>query len=281
MSAGKQGDDRLACFVCNMNLSGLTITRVILWLMAIAIVSFVIGFGILAISGELPSGSGNKASPFRHPAMLVPNTTTIMLDGASTGSVRITMGAGELSVHGGAPDTALMEATVFSKSAEWQPELEESVNGSQKSVFMTEKGHKGKEWFAVHSPNTWEILLNDRLPLNLEVNVGAGDSRLDLGSLNLASLIVNNGAGDTEIDLGRYRGGRFNAEIHNGVGDLTVRLPKSSNSRIAVHSGVGDVTSTGFEQRDEYYITPGYNPSLPVNDILLKQGVGSIILEAV
>jgi hypothetical protein len=281
MSTGKQGDDRLACFVCNLNLSGLTVTRVILWLMAIAIVSFVIGFGLLAVSGELPSGSGNKASPFRHTAMIAPNTTTVMLDDASSGSVRITMGAGELSLRGGAPDAALMEATVFSKAAEWQPDLEQSVNGSRKSIIMTEKGHKGKEWFAVHSPNNWEILLSDRVPLDLDVNVGAGDSRLDLGSLRLSHLIVNNGAGDTEIDLGRYTGGQFNAEIHNGVGDLTVRLPKNSNTRVVVHSGVGDVTSTGFEQRDEYYITPGYNPSLPVNEVLLKQGVGSIILEAV
>ena len=39
---------------------------------------------------------------------------------------------------------------------------------------MTDKGHKGKELFAVHSPNSWEILLNDQVPLNLEVACRGG-----------------------------------------------------------------------------------------------------------
>ena len=54
------GDDKFACFVCNLNLAGLTGTKIILWLVAITIVSFVIGFGILAVSGDLPASSENQ-----------------------------------------------------------------------------------------------------------------------------------------------------------------------------------------------------------------------------
>jgi hypothetical protein len=281
MKSKEPGDDKFACFVCSLNLDGLTGTRIILWLIAITIVSFVIGFGILALTGDLQTSPDNKGSPFRHTASLTPNTTTFALDGATAGQIGITMGAGEFSLRGGAPADAVMEATVFSKAPEWQPEYIQSVNGTAKTVIMTDKGHKGKEWFAVHSPNSWEILLNNRIPLDLDVSVGAGHSTLDLGSVSLKSLAVKNGAGETEIDLTGYSGNAFMGEINSGVGDLTLRVSKNSNILITVNQGVGDIDNNGFTHHDSSYTTPGYNPELPVNQILVEQGVGDIRLEAV
>jgi hypothetical protein len=281
MRSKEPGDDKFACFVCNLNRSCLTGTKIILWLTAITIVAFVIGFGILAASGNLPLSSENKASPFRHTSMLTPNTTTISLDGGTAGNVRITMGAGEVTLRGGSPSAALVEATVFSKAPEWQPDITQSINGSVKSVIITDKGHHGKTWFAVDSPNSWEILVNDQIPVDLTADVGAGDNHLDLGTLNLASLVVNNGVGDTEIDFGRNRLGPYHAEIHNGVGDLTIRIPKNSNTRISLNHGVGDISSKGFEQENDILVTAGFNPALPTNEIFVKQGVGDISLETV
>lgn len=281
MKSKGPGDDKFACFVCNLNLSGLTGTRIILWLVAITIVSFVIGFGILAISGGLQTSLENKGSPFRTTAMFTPVTTTFPLGDATAGSIGITMGAGELSLHGGAPADAIMEATVFSQAPEWQPEYLQSLNGTIKTVTMTDKGHKGKELFAVHSPNSWEVYLNNRIPVDLEVAVGAGDSTLDLGSLNLGALSVHNGAGETKIDLTGYRGNVFSGEINSGVGDLTIIVEKNSNTRITVHQGVGDIGNNGFTPNEDTYTTPGYNSALPVNQIIVEQGVGDITLEAV
>jgi len=146
---------------------------------------------------------------------------------------------------------------------------------------MMEKGHTTKEWFAVDSPNHWEIRLDDTIPLDLAVNLGAGDSRLNLGTLNLTSLAVNNGAGDLRIDLGGYHGKRFDAEIVNGVGDVTLLVPRYSNTRIEISRGVGDLTGAGLIRENDSFTTAGYNLSLPLNTISVKQGVGSILIEAV
>lgn len=282
MSDGKEKTESPACIACTLHIRGISATRIILWLVAITIVSFVIGFGILALSGGFPPTSGHDVSPFRHTAALSPNTTTVPLDGATAGDVKLTLGSGELTLLDGAADTALMEATVFSAAAEWQPELTETVNNSRKSVTLTEKGHKGKEWVAVDSPNSWEIRLTDRIPIRLEVNVGAGDTSVSLGSLNLETLAVHTGAGDTTVDLGGYHGGRFDAVIKNGVGDLTLRIPRESNTRIKVHNGIGDISEDrGFTENDGSFVTAGFNSSLAVNEITLNQGVGSISLETV
>jgi hypothetical protein len=125
------------------------------------------------------------------------------------------------------------------------------------------------------------VRLSDAVPVALIVNVGAGDSVLTLGTTNLTSLTVNNGAGDTTIDLAGYHGGQFNALVHNGVGDFTLRVDKNSNTRILVHHGVGDITTRGIVQTNEHYLTAGFNPALPVSEITVTQGVGSIQLEAV
>jgi hypothetical protein len=281
MNAQKPDNDRLAYHVGSLNLSGLTITKVILWLVAITIVSFVIGFGILALSGELPSSPGNKVSPFRQNALVTPNSTPIPLEGATSGSIRIMMGAGEFTLGGGAGSDQLMQATVYSNAAEWQPDILSFGNGTGKTVTMIEKGNTSRGWFAGHSPTKWEVRVNEIVPLDLNVEVGAGESRLNLGSLNLTSLVISNGAGETTIDLAGYHGGQFTGAIHNGVGDLTLRVTQGSNTRVLLHHGVGDVTIRGFEKKDETYTTAGFSPALPVTEFTISQGVGSIQLEAV
>jgi hypothetical protein len=60
-----------------------------------------------------------------------------------------------------------------------------------------------------------------------------------------------------------------------------MRIDRNSNTRIVMHNGVGDIDTRGIVQTDDHYTTAGFNPALPVNEITLTQGVGSIQLEAV
>lgn len=279
MTGSGERQKQPACIHACLKIGGISTARIALWLAAITIVSFAIGFGILALSGGFPPASGESFSLFRHSAFHTPNTTAVPLDGAVAGDVALTLGAGELRVQGGAPDTMLIETTVFTRAPEWQPGLVQGTNNSRKTVEITEKGHKVKEWFAVNSPNSWTVSLNEKVPVRLDVNVGAGDCTLDLRKVTLESLKVSNGAGDTTIQLGNYPDRRFDATISSGVGDLTLRVPPESNTRIRADTGLGDVTGHGFVQDGNTYITAGFNQSRAVNEITLNQGVGSIILE--
>lgn len=265
----------------DLSIGGTSVTRIVLWLGAITIVSFLIGFGILALSGGFPPSGDHRFSPFKDTAFRTSSTTSVPLEGATLGDVSLTLGAGKLRVQGGAPDNALMDAKVFTKAPEWEPDLVQNINGSVKSVVMTEKGHTGKEWFAVDSPNSWSVSLTGQVPIRLDVNVGAGDCTLDLGALTVESLAVHTGAGDTTIILGRNPGVQSDAEINVGIGDLTLRVPRDSNTRIQVELGIGDISNNGLVQDGDIYVTEGFNPAVAVNEITLNQGVGSINLETV
>jgi hypothetical protein len=167
MNSQKPDNDQLACFVCSLNLSGLTMTKVILWLIAITIVSFTIGSGLLALSGGFSAGPEQKTIPFRTTAFVSPSITTFPLEGASSGEIRILLGAGDLTLQGGAQDGQLMEATVFSKIPEMQPDYTKGMNNSVMIVSMTETGHKKKEWVVAHLPeswaNTWDVKIGDEV----------------------------------------------------------------------------------------------------------------------
>lgn len=274
-------DDQFACLIGSLNLSSLTGAKIILWLVAITVVSFAIGFGILAVTGDLSPQAGHRGSPFLANAMASPNTTAFALDGSTAGAVRITMGAGELTVHGGAPAGTLMESRIFSTAPEWQPEYLQSMDGAVMTVAMTDPGHTGKEWFSVDSPNVWEVALAGDAPISLEVKLGAGDCTLMLGTLNLTGLSLNTGAGETMVDLIGYRGEVFSGTIHQGVGDLTVRVPQESNTRIVIHQGIGDLDTRGLIPTGNAYTTPTFNPAGANTEIFIHQGVGDILVEAI
>ena len=66
--------------------------------------------------------------------------------------------------------------------------------------------------------NEWNLTLSDEIPLNLEVNSGASDTKLDLKGLNLKNLDVNAGVGDITIDLSGKWKKSFEASLALGVG---------------------------------------------------------------
>ena len=84
---------------------------------------------------------------------------------------------------------------------------------------------------------------------------------ITLGTTNLTSLTVNNGVGETTIDMTGYRGRQYDAKVHSGVGDLTMRMRPDSNTRIVMHNGVGDIDTRGILQTDDHYTTAGSNPA--------------------
>ena len=281
MKAHTEPDDGFSRLVCSLNLSGLTGTKIILWLLAIAIVSYAIGFGIIAITGALSPSSGHTISPFVMGSMAAQNTTTFARDGAVAGTVRITMGAGELLVRGGAPFGSIMESGISGTAPEWQPEYGQSATGGVMTISMTDPGKMGKGWFSLDPPKIWEVALAEDLPLELAVKLGAGDCTLELGGLNLTAFSLDAGTGEATVDLGGYHGGTFSGRIDQGIGDLTVRIPRESNTRVVIDQGVGDIRYSGLVMQGKEYTTRGFDPAGPAITILIDQGVGDIRLEAV
>ena len=124
-------------------------------------------------------------------------TQSVDLDAASSASVQIEFGAGELKVAGGA--ASLLDANFRYNVNDWQPQVEYSENGEQGQLLITHQGDRvpvGGELI-----NEWNLQFNNEVPLELTIQTGAGESQLDLAALNLTAVTIETGAGVTDIDL--------------------------------------------------------------------------------
>ena len=89
-----------------------------------------------------------------------------------------------------------------------------------------------------------DVELAPAVPMDLDIEFGAGTADIDLGGLALTQLVVSTGASETLLDVSRPNPVTLdNALIEVGAADFTARRLGNLNARrIEVNAGVGDVT---------------------------------------
>ena len=142
----------------------------------------------------------------------------------------------------------------------------------------------------------WDLRLNDDVPMDLQVSVGAGRTDLRLGSLSLTSLDVAGGAGEILVDLsgsaslttldissgagvltvdltGAWQND-LEATIEGGVGKRVLILPRNTGVRVKVAVAVGDVDADGLTKEGPYYTNDAYGQSEVTLYLEIEGGVG-------
>ena len=197
---------------------------------------------------------------------------------AQTARTQLKMGAGELNLTGGADQ--LMEGDFSYNVAEWKPEVSYDVSGDEGELVVRQGGSEGSD-LTGEARNEWDIRLNDELPTDLVVQMGAGESDLDLDSLTLTGLKLQMGAGKTTVDLtGDYAQG-FDASIQGGVGEATVLLPSEVGVKAKAQGGLGKINAVGLERVGDAYVNDAYGESDVTLNVNVQGGVGEINLEVV
>ncbi len=224
-------------------------------------------------------------------------SSTVELGDASSVRVEIDMGAGELNVAGGAAE--LLEANFTYNVAELKPEVDYS--GGRLTVRTPDVTTGiASLWDAADYRYEWDLRLNDDVPMELQVSVGAGRTDLKLGSLSLTRLDVAGGAGEilvdlsgsaslTRLDIGSGAGALtvdltgawqndLEATIEGGVGKRILILPRDTGVRVKVEVGVGTVDAAGLTREGEYYTNDAYGQSEATLYLDVAGGVGGIEL---
>jgi len=114
----------------------------------------------------------------------------------------------------------------------------------------------------------------------LDVKRGAGELNVDLsGASALSRLEIGGGAGQVMVDLTGNWQTDLDASIEGGVGEITVRLPRSVGVRVDVQLGIGQVNASGFTQDGDDYVNDAYGESDVTLRVDIGGGVGEINLE--
>jgi hypothetical protein len=214
--------------------------------------------------------------------------------------VDLEMGAGDLTVEGGAKD--LMEATFAYSDGRHKPKVGYDVRGDVGTLSVRQPNAPSFLGFDNYR-NTWDIQFAQDVPMELSVDMGAGTTDFTLGDLMLTDFTLKAGAGDIGLDLS---GSRYltdlvvetgagalvvdlsgdvwmddlDARITAGAGDITVIVPDGIGVRVRVDKGLGDIEAGGFvSEGSDVYVNQVYGDSDVVIDVLVEAGVGQITLK--
>jgi hypothetical protein len=199
-------------------------------------------------------------------------------ENAQTVRAHLKIGAGELNVSGGAD--ALMEAEFAYNVADWKPDVSYDVSGDTGQLSV-EQGSGQDVRPGGDARNEWDVLFSDEMPTDLRVQMGAGESSLDLDSLTLTGLDLQMGAGKTTVDLTGDYTSDFDASIQGGVGEATVMLPSEVGVRARAEGGLGNINAKGLKKEGDSYVNEAYGSSDVTLEVDVQGGVGQINLEVV
>src|ERR687898_784057 len=211
-------------------------------------------------------------------------------------TVHLKMGAGGLNVTGGADADRLMEAHFSYNVSAWKPKVSKHVPTEWGILTVRQGSVEGAR--GGDARNVWDIRLNEVVNTALVVEVGAGESDLDLDSLNLGvpglegvgvpgfegrDLTVQMGAGDTTVDLtGDYtKTKNIDASIQGGVGEAKVMLPSGVGVKVNAQ-GPGKIDAKGLQRADDSsYVNDAYGESEVTLRVDIEGGFREINLEVV
>jgi hypothetical protein len=194
------------------------------------------------------------------------------LDKSEMVQVKLAMGAGELKVRGGS--SKLLDGE-FTFRGNARPEVHYDASSFRGKLTVQSASMKDGINFGSHG-GRWDIALNETVPMNLEVHMGAGENDLDLGRLNLRDLTVHMGAGRVKLDLRGDPTRSMNVQVHGGVGEAVVYVPNTVGVRMEGHGGIGSIDVRGLLKRGDHYENELYSKAAVRMNVQIHGGVGSI-----
>jgi N-terminal domain of toast_rack, DUF2154 len=203
------------------------------------------------------------------------DSRTIELDASDRVRVDLNMGAGNLIVGGGA--RKLLNADFTYNVPSWKPEVRYSSTGTLGELTIRQpQGHAQMG----HSRYQWDLALNNAVPMDLSVHFGAGEARLDLGSLSLRSVEVHMGVGKLDMDLRGNPKHNYDVTIRGGIGEATVRLPADVGVYAEGKGGIGEIRTQGLRREGDHWVNDAYQDSKVRIHLDIHGGIGSIRLIA-
>lgn len=231
------------------------------------------------------------------------NAESVELGTAERVNLRLEMGAGNLTVGAGARD--LMDAEFGYSDGRLEPEVDYDVTGREGDLKVSQPTVRSWfPWWSAYS-NTWDISLNESVPMDARLSFGAGEVELDLGELALENLKIDAGAGSIDVDLSGSRyledfsldagageviidlsGDRWerdlDARIATGAGEVRIVVPQRIATRVRAEGGLGEVHIVGLtgidanEWANDAYKDRASGPTLTLD---IRRGVGDITIE--
>jgi hypothetical protein len=122
----------------------------------------------------------------------------------------------------------------------------------------------------------WDLQLISGIPLELVIQAGAGEAKLDLSSLLVKNIKLNSGASSTWMKF-PTNAGLTRAVFTTGAASLSLVVPDGVAARIHASGGLSNITvdTNRFPRNRGYFQSSNYDTASNKVDIEIKTGIGS------
>ena len=226
-----------------------------------------VGLGVWFLVGQRWAGSGN----------LVNEQVHIPLADIREARIQLHHGAGRLEMMPSGTPGELLSGS-FSGGVEQR--LERSGQSARLDlrtaslpVFI------GWPFVYMNQGLSWNIAVTREIPLQLEVETGASETRLNLQDLIVTELSIKTGASSFVTTL-PAAAGQTRVNVQSGAASVELYLPQGVAGRIHIQSGLAGVNidQNRFPAAGSGYETPGYETAANKADIYVETGVASITI---
>ena len=212
----------------------------------------------------------------RHTAMQY-DSSTVELEGAESVQVSLEMGAGELRVTDGSQK--LMRGDFSYNIVGWKPKVVYQHEGKRGTLTVSQPGTTHTHLVG-DTKYQWDLQLNNKVPMDLKVNFGAGDARLDVGSLDLRSVEVDMGVGKLVMDLHGKPKQDYEVHVNGGVGEATIKLPSDIGIWAEASGGIGAINVHGLRKEGSHWESEAIGRSKVKIRVQVQGGIGAVNLIA-
>jgi hypothetical protein len=230
-----------------------------------AAASLVLMLGLLA-GGLYLMGSGTLSAGER-----VSENIAIPLEDAKQGRIDISLDAGQLEIGSLEESSADIVAGILHDEADYGRSSVSNQNG--KLTVTLSREWPNRSIFYDDKDFFWELDFTRRIPLDVDLSLGAGQIVADLSGIQLSSVDVQIGAGQLILTLPADR--NIDVSVKIGAGDAQIRLPEGAMVDIDCTTAVGNCSLPGASGLwSQSYTSSGYGKAEYKIDISINVAVG-------
>jgi len=216
---------------------------------------------------------------FGRPSMESMETTqvTIPLEGAGQARLHVRHGAGRLRIDSSAGPGELVTGA-FGGGLDHRVRRDGDVLDVELRVPPHVLPWLTMPWmWGPHAALDWTFGLSREIPLALDFETGAGDTRMDLTETRVTDLRLQTGVSATDLTL-PANAGTTQVKVRAGVASVVMRVPPGVAARIRASGGLAEihVDRGRFPRAGGVYQSADYDTAANRVDIDVETGVGSV-----
>jgi len=148
-------------------------------------------------------------------------------------------------------------------------------NIQQIDFFMT----NNNSWWSGDIRNIWDVKLSQSVPIVLNVDAGASETKIDTSSAMLKEMNIKTGASSLDLKLGSIEN-ISNLNIDSGASSVTLRVPSNVGVRLKLEGGLATKELSDLtETTKDTFESLNYPQSQKQINITAKIGVSSFTIE--